>query len=127
MTEEDQRRATQSGVGAGGETGQVERGARRTLWWVIIAVYLALFAATGYAAFFGRDIGPALNPRTDELIAKLSDERTRTVVINTLQQEADEQRRKESLATGAFNIVLGSVLGFLSASAVSKTSGKGRA
>lgn len=127
MSEEDQMLATQSGMRAGGETMREERGARRTLWWVIIAVYLALFVATGYAAFFARDIGPAQHRRADELIAKLSDERTRTVVINTLQQEAVDQRRKESLATNAFNIVLGSVLGFLSASAVSKTSGKGRA
>ena|GEM_PF-2231809 len=97
---------------------------RDPLWWGILAVYLVLFASTGYLAFFGRDINPALNPNADALAAKLNDEATKNFVMNTLKDEADEHKKKDGLALQSFNIVLGSLLGFLSASAVSRVSSK---
>jgi hypothetical protein len=80
--------------------------------------------STGYLAFFGRDVNPALNPNADTLVAKLNDEATKNFVMNTLKDEADEHKKKDGLALQSFNIVLGSLLGFLSASAVSRVSSK---
>ncbi|HYY42283.1 MAG TPA: hypothetical protein VE775_06080 [Pyrinomonadaceae bacterium] len=97
---------------------------RDPLWWGILAVYLLLFMSTGYLAFFGRDVNPALNPNADALAAKLNDEATKNFIMTTLKDEADEHKKKDGLALQSFNIVLGSLLGFLSASAVSRVSSK---
>lgn len=95
---------------------------RNTLWWGILAVYLMLFAVTGYIAFFARDDNPALEERTDERVARISDEATKSFVIQTLQSEAADHQKKTDLASQSFNVVLGSLLGFLSASAVTRPS-----
>ena len=100
---------------------------RDPLWWGILAVYLMLFASTGYLAFFGRDVNPALNANADLLASKLNDQGTKDFVIETLKDEADEHKKKDGLALQSFNIVLGSLLGFLSASAVSRVSRKDEA
>jgi hypothetical protein len=97
---------------------------RDPLWWGILAVYMLLFASTGYLAFFGRDVNPALNTNADLLAAKLNDQSTKDFVIDTLKDEAAEHKKKDGLALQSFNIVLGSLLGFLSASAVSRVSSR---
>jgi hypothetical protein len=93
---------------------------RDPLWWGILLVYLMLFVSTGYLAFVQRDVNPALNPNADALVAKLNDAMTKDFVMDTLKDEATEHKKKDSLAMQSFNIVLGSLLGFLSASAVSR-------
>ena len=98
---------------------------RQTLWWGILAVYLFLFAVTGYIAFFARDINPALDKEADNFAARLTDEATRSFFIQTLQDEAADHKKKTELASQSFNVVLGSLLGFLSASAVTGRAGKG--
>ena len=100
---------------------------RDPLWWGILAVYLMLFASTGYLAFFGHDVNPALNANADLLASKLNDQTTKDFVIETLKDEANEHKKKDGLALQSFNIVLGSLLGFLSASAVSRVSRKDEA
>ncbi|HYP54474.1 MAG TPA: hypothetical protein VEQ42_13075 [Pyrinomonadaceae bacterium] len=106
--------------------GPAERAAkvkeRNTLWWGILAVYMLLFVVTGYIAFFARDENPALDERTDERVARITDEATRSFVIQTLQSEAADHQKKTDLASQSFNVVLGSLLGFLSASAVTRPS-----
>ena len=97
---------------------------RDPLWWGILAVYLLLFTSTGYISFFERDTNPALNANADALAAKLNDPSTKDFLIETLKDEADEHKKKDGLALQSFNIVLGSLLGFLSASAVSRVSSK---
>lgn len=95
---------------------------RNTLWWGILAVYLVLFIVTGYIAFFAADNNPALNEETDERVARITDEATKSFVIQTLQNEAADHQKKTDLASQSFNVVLGSLLGFLSASAVTRPS-----
>jgi hypothetical protein len=92
---------------------------RSKLWWAILAVYLALFIGTGYIAFFNRDVNPALNRSTDSYAISISDEASRAFIVDVLKDEAAEHKKKEALGQQSFNIVLGSLLGFLSASAVS--------
>lgn len=93
---------------------------RDPLWWGILLVYLMLFVSTGYLAFVQRDVNPALNPNADAFLAKLNDPTAKDFVMETLKDEATEHKKKDSLAMQSFNIVLGSLLGFLSASAVSR-------
>lgn len=95
---------------------------RQRASWVVLIVYLVLFSSTGYVAFLARDHSPALDQGADRLVAGLSDERTRAVVMNALRQENSEYDRRTALANQAFNVVLGALLGFLSATAVSKIS-----
>lgn len=91
---------------------------RLKLWTGILAVYFILLASTGYVAFLGRDHSPALDQGPGRMAASLSDERTRSVVMNALEQESAEYERRTALAHQAFNVILGALLGFLSASAV---------
>jgi hypothetical protein len=92
---------------------------RSKLWWAILAVYLALFVGTGYIAFFNRDVNPALNRSTDAYAVSITDEASKAFILDVLKDEAAEHKKKEALGQQSFNIVLGSLLGFLSASAVS--------
>ena len=92
---------------------------RSKLWWAILAVYLALFIGTAYIAFFNRDVNPALNRAADTYAISITDEASKAFIIDVLKDEAAEHKKKEALGQQSFNIVLGSLLGFLSASAVS--------
>jgi hypothetical protein len=92
---------------------------RSKLWWAILAVYLALFIGTAYIAFFNRDVNPALNRSADTYAISITDEASKAFIIDVLKDEAAEHKKKEALGQQSFNIVLGSLLGFLSASAVS--------
>ena len=98
-----------------------QRGSITSLWIVILVVYLALFASTGYLAFLGGEYNPALgNPsnytegfgsfgqKGDDYLA---------FVIETLKKEGQIYEQKRELASQSFNVVLGAILGFLSASA----------
>jgi len=96
---------------------------RNTFWWGILGVYILLFITTGYIAFIRKDINPALDPGSDQTMARLQDEATRQFVLTTLQQEAEDHKKKADLGAHSFNVVLGALLGFLSASAVSRVAG----
>ena len=98
---------------------------RSRLWWAILFVYLALFAGTAYIAFFNRDVNPALNRSADTYAISITDEASKAFIIDVLKDEAAEHKKKEALGQQSFNIVLGSLLGFLSASAVSHVSANG--
>jgi hypothetical protein len=93
---------------------------RDMFWWGILGVYMILFLATGYIAFLMKDRNPALDPSNDQTVARLTDDNTRTFMLNTLAQEAEDHKKKTELGAQSFNVVLGALLGFLSASAVSR-------
>jgi len=88
------------------------------IWVVILIVYLLLFVATGYEAFFVREYNPAIDLKP-EVYMNIKDEQTKALFINTLKEEAETYQKKRELASQSFNVVLGALLGFLSASAVS--------
>jgi hypothetical protein len=93
---------------------------RSSLWWGILLVYLYLFTSTGYLAFITKDSNPALDFQVDKLSTAVNDETTKAFLIKVLEDEDAEHDKKADLATQSFHIVLGALLGFLSASAVSK-------
>jgi hypothetical protein len=90
---------------------------RTNLWWAILTVYLLLFLSTGFLAFIERDTNPVLKQDVGNLTRLLNDETAKSFILNTLDDEADEHKKKDSLVLQSFNVVLGSLLGFLSASA----------
>ena len=103
----------------------IERDARGTvLWALILLVYLALFCATGYIAFFKYEDNPAVNIRP-EWINRFEDPETRKRMLDALKDDGVVYAKKRDLATQSFNVVLGALLGFLSASAVSATRKRG--
>lgn len=79
---------------------------------------MALFFATGYIAFFKYEDDPAVNIR-QEWINRLDDTETRKHLMETLKEDSGVYAKKRESATQSFNVVLGALLGFLSASAVS--------
>jgi hypothetical protein len=89
-----------------------------TLWWAILVAYLILFVVTTWIAFFSPDNNPIL----DENFAfpASDDETLKTAILETIKAEAEEHSQTRSLATTAFNVVLGALLGFLSGSAASR-------
>lgn len=88
------------------------------LWTMILLVYVALFCATGYVAFFKYEDNPAINI-SPEWINRFEDPETRNRILETLKEDSATFAKKRELATQSFNVVLGALLGFLSASAVS--------
>ncbi|HEX8144322.1 MAG TPA: hypothetical protein VF553_17105 [Pyrinomonadaceae bacterium] len=124
MAEEKAQSATENETPAEIKVEVLKRGIKRnTLWWAILAVYLVLFISTGCLAFIVRDVNPVLKQGFNGL-SQQPDETTKTFIINLLQDEAEEHKKKDGLVLQSFNIVLGSLLGFLSASAVSRGSEK---
>ena len=87
------------------------------LWFGLLIVYLALFASTGYLAFLNPDRSPAFE--TQELLAGIEDQATKAFIIEAIKQEDTEHAKRQDFANQSFNVVLGALLGFLSASATS--------
>jgi hypothetical protein len=100
---------------------------RRAGWWAILTIYAVLFLTTGYMAFFARDVNPSLQRGLQNIATQFPDAEAKAVYLDMIQQEANEHNKKESLALQSFNVVLGSLLGFLSASAVTKMNGRDNA
>ena len=88
------------------------------LWLIILAIYLLLFFATGYIAFFQSD-SPEANKLTTlpfQEVSEIQDKDAKQVRLDALKQDAEMFNKRRELATQSFNVVLGSLLGFLSAS-----------
>jgi hypothetical protein len=119
MTEENPQNLEPDNAITEAKVPEMNISTRSRLWWAILIVYLALFIGTGYIAFFNRDINPALNRSADSYAISITDESAKAFIIDVLKDEAAEHKKKEALGQQSFNIVLGSLLGFLSASAVS--------
>ncbi len=98
----------------------IERALRKKKWWLVIAIYLSLLTATGYIAFIARNNDPAVAQRMNYLVSGTLDDVRKAMVINALREEASGRRARRDMAAHSFSIVLGSIIGFLSASAMSR-------
>jgi uncharacterized transporter YbjL len=90
-------------------------------WWVLLTAYLILFLVTGYIAFIAKDPDIPLMQRVNTVTAGMTDAPTKAAMMDIYKQEENEHETKAEMAAQAFHIVLGSILGFLSASAVAWT------
>ena len=90
-----------------------------SFWRVLLLVYLILFASTGYLAF----VNIERLPPTEELREYIeeNDPAFRQFFLDALTAEDTERAQRQILAVQSFNVVLGALLGFLSASAASLT------
>jgi len=87
-------------------------------WWALLAVYLTLFLVIGYIAFIAKDPDIPLMERVNTVTAGTTDAQTKAAIIDIYKQEENEHETKAEIAAQGFHIVLGSLIGFLSASAV---------
>ena len=91
----------------------------RTILWVgILFTYAVLFSVTSYIAFFQEPYNPAADPSPDVLQQLQTEGALRDYFIAALETEGDAFKARKALAAQSFNVVLGALLGFLSASAV---------
>lgn len=98
----------------------IERALHNRKWWLVIAIYLSLLTATGYIAFIAQNYDPAVGQKIDQLASGSLDDDRKRMVINTLREDASGRRSRREMAAHSFTIVLGSIIGFLSASAMSR-------
>ena len=87
------------------------------IWFGILLIYLALFMATGYASFVKVDLYSKYERY--EHLSKVEDKETKAFLIEVLQKEESEHVERRNLASQSFHVVLGALLGFMSASAAS--------
>ncbi len=85
-------------------------------WWGLLVVYIVLFSVTCYIAFFKPGYNPAhADPKFMAEIVQAPPE-LRDFVLETLKGDAEIFSKTRDLARTAFNIILGGLVGFLSAS-----------
>lgn len=84
-------------------------------WLIVLIIYLVLFTIVAYLAFVNIELLPPLNELKPFIT--MEDSEFKTFFLNALKTEDSERANRQNLATQSFNVVLGAVLGFLSASA----------
>ena len=93
-----------------------ERGGKlvfMNIWGVLLLVYLMLFSATAYLAFLNVE---TVSPAEYQKYEKILDPEIKKVALEILHVEDKERSKRHLLATQSFYVVLGALLGFLSAS-----------
>ncbi len=85
-------------------------------WIIILSAYALLLCSMGYIAFYQMSYNPvtAIGPEELDL---LSNENSKELIEQALREEGKAFQMKRDLAIQSFNIILGAVLGFLSATA----------
>ena len=100
-----------------------------SMWAIVLSIYLLLLGTIGYVAFWEQDfnkpekvIGTYIDilnnyKESTKHNDNLSDEELTAVIQELMQRDADNAGDLQELASQSFNIVLGAILAFLSASA----------
>ena len=87
------------------------------LWAGILVVYVSLFCSIGYVAFLAEEWNPAID--YVQMPAEINDDETKALILSELKNDAEIYKKRRELAAQSFNVVLGALLGFLSASSTS--------
>lgn len=100
-----------------------------TMWTLVLLIYVFLLASIGYIAFWDQDFNKAENTvgsyvgilsgyqQEEAQGGNLSTEDTALIIQEMMKKGADSAGDLQELASQSFNIVLGAILAFLSASA----------
>lgn len=88
-----------------------------SLWFGILSIYILLFSTTGYFSFVKKDQSPLYTQYAE--ISNVKDEDTQKFMFDLMKREEIEHIERQNLASQSFHIVLGALLGFMSASASS--------
>ena len=94
----------------------INNGSYLWIWAGVLSAYFGLFAVTGYISFFQEPYNPGTN-LSAETAAALQNDHIREHVLANLKVETDAFKQRKELAAQSFNVVLGALLGFLSATA----------
>ncbi|MGI0116760.1 hypothetical protein [Zooshikella sp. RANM57] len=87
---------------------------RSILTYFLLLVYLFLFFSTGYFAFIHRPTDVLLQSQ-QSLLANAQNQETLVLFRSMIKEEVANHQARLATATQAFHIVLGGLLGFLSA------------
>jgi hypothetical protein len=88
-------------------------------WALVLISYFVLLSVTSYIAFFQSEYNPA-GLLSEEDVALLENEATKDLVKDALEKDSSAYAKRRELASQSFNVVLGAILGFLSASAANR-------
>ncbi len=80
----------------------------------ILATYLMLLGTTGYLAFF-KFPGTYNLPNPEMIQTLASDSEFKTDLLDDVKKARERDRKLIELAAQSFNVILGAMLGFLSA------------
>lgn len=86
-----------------------------TIWVGILMIYTTLCFATGYLSFLKADRSPGIDEYA--AVSSIEDKETQKFLMEQLEKEESEHLERYGLASQSFHIVLGALLGFMSASA----------
>ncbi|SHO54736.1 hypothetical protein [Vibrio quintilis] len=98
---------------------------KTTIWLTVVMVYMILVTVVGYIAFYDQDFNNPTNTLNayvhvlqDQADAgKTLPKAMNEVVVQMMKSEVENDEGLQELATQSFNIILGGLLAFLSASA----------
>ncbi|MFO7032350.1 hypothetical protein B9T07_21025 [Limnospira fusiformis CCALA 023] len=89
-------------------------------WYAILTTYMILFFVTGYINFFSNNYF-ATNPEIIDKITRDSDSSEKmNWVAELLLEDAQTYQDENNIASQSFNIVLGSIVSFFSATVKQK-------
>jgi hypothetical protein len=95
----------------------------KKLFVIILAVYALALVATGYLSFF-RFVGLATFPPPDMIAAVKGDPDLSKDMFADVARAREQNTKLVDLAAHSFDVLLGALLGFLSAGAISAGIGK---
>ncbi|MCI5116151.1 MAG: hypothetical protein D3921_03215 [Candidatus Electrothrix sp. AW1] len=84
------------------------------VWYVVLIMYLILLGSTAYVTFFDNN-GFASRQDTAQKLAQITNEDQLAFFNEIHENEVQNMEQINALATQSFNVVLGALLGFLSA------------
>ncbi len=93
------------------------------IWYVVLIMYMTLLGSTAYITFFDNN-GFASQEKTMQKLAQITTEGQLALFEELHENEVKSMEQINSLATQSFNVVLGAMLGFLSATATILTGKK---
>ncbi|NQZ11230.1 MAG: hypothetical protein HRT35_29105 [Algicola sp.] len=112
------------------QPGQTNGIREMTMWIMVLSIYIFLLSSIGYIAFWDQDFNKAENTvgsyvkiltafeqKEQQTGQQLSAGDTGMIIQEMMKKGADSAGDLQELASQSFNIVLGAILAFLSASA----------
>lgn len=86
----------------------------RPIWYIILSIYALLLTSTGFVTFFYNNNFSSRNEHIEQL-DQIKTERELQIYEEMILAEVQNIKDVNNIANQAFNVVLGSLLGFLSA------------
>jgi hypothetical protein len=105
------------------KTDQTENVVGSSVWYIVLSVYTILLSFTGGVTFFYNN-GFASQEENIQNLNRMETEEQLELYTNLLKTEVNNMKNLNNIANQSFNVVLGSLLGFLSATLTAESSEK---